>query len=64
MGTAVPRTVLLKWAKIQQQFLLTLVVDRSCFTGDLWVKKLINLFWHFNRRLWDAQQKKNLGNLF
>jgi hypothetical protein len=43
-----------KWAKIQQQFLVTLVVDRRCFTGDLWVQKLINLFWHFNRHLWDA----------
>jgi hypothetical protein len=33
-----------KWAEIQQQFLLTLVVDRRCFTGDLWVQKLINFF--------------------
>jgi hypothetical protein len=51
-----------EWAEIQQQFLINLVVDRRCFTGDLWVQKLINLFWHFNRRLWDARNLDKHGH--
>jgi hypothetical protein len=51
-----------KWAEIQQQFLRNLVVDHRYFTGDLWVRKLINLFWHFNRRLWDARNLDKHGH--
>jgi hypothetical protein len=40
-----------KWAEIQQAFFLTLVVDRRYFTGDLWVRKLINLLLKFTRSL-------------
>jgi hypothetical protein len=50
-----------KWAEIQQSFLLTLVVDRRYFTGDLWVRKLINLFWKFSRSLWDARNLDRHG---
>jgi hypothetical protein len=44
-----------KWAKLQQAFLLTLVVYRRYFTGDVWVRKLINLLWCFTRSTWDAR---------
>jgi hypothetical protein len=44
-----------KWAVFQQMFLLTLVVDHRYFTGDLWVRKLINLLWKFTHFLWDAR---------
>lgn len=51
-----------QWAQIQQKFLLTLVVDRRYFTGDLWVRKLINLLWHFIRSLWDARNLDRHGH--
>jgi hypothetical protein len=51
-----------KWAAIQQSFLLTLAVDRRYFTGDLWVRKLINLLWKFNRTLWDARNLDRHGH--
>jgi hypothetical protein len=50
-----------KWAEIQQSFLLTLVVDRRYFTGDLWLRKLINLIWKFTRSLWDARNLDRHG---
>jgi hypothetical protein len=43
-----------QWAITQYIFLLTLVVDRHYYTGDLWVRKLINLLWKSTRTLWDA----------
>ena len=51
-----------KWAELQQRFLLTLEVDRRYFTGDLWVRKLINLLWRFNRSLWDARNLDRHGH--
>jgi hypothetical protein len=51
-----------KWAEIQQAFLVTLVVDRRYFTGDLWVRKLINLLWKFTRSLWDARNRDGHGH--
>jgi hypothetical protein len=51
-----------KWAEIQQSFLLPLVVDRRYFTGALWVRKLINLLWKFNRSIWDARNVDRHGH--
>jgi hypothetical protein len=51
-----------RWVDIQQQFLQTLVVDRRYFTGDLWVRKLINLLWQFIRSLWDAPNLDHHGH--
>jgi hypothetical protein len=51
-----------KWAEIQQSFLLTLVVDRRYFTGDLWLRKLISLLWKFNRSLWNARNLDRHGH--
>jgi hypothetical protein len=46
----------------KQSFLLTLVVDRRYFTGDLWVRKLINCLWKFTRSLWDARNRNRHGH--
>jgi hypothetical protein len=51
-----------KWVEIQQTFLLTLVVDRRYFTGDMWVRKLINLLWKFTHSLWDARNLDRHGH--
>jgi hypothetical protein len=51
-----------KWAQLQQAFLMTLVVDRRYFTGDLWARKLINLLWCFTQSTWDAHNVDRHGH--
>jgi hypothetical protein len=43
-------------------FLLTLAIDHHYVTGDLWVHKLINLIWKFNRLLWDTHNVDHHGH--
>jgi hypothetical protein len=45
------------WSQLQEAFLLThhedLELDRRCWTGDIWARKLISLLWFGIRSQWD-----------